>query len=166
MQTNVVELLQSKKTLLRRWFTHRVALTLLQYSLRQMVVENQPPEHRQVEQWLQRDNKTRNINPALQSRSDVKDYQIISQSGTVVVQYFKKIIKETSSYAKYSMFNTEDCPPYQWNSASCHLPLPSLHFTSIWYVSLCTLGVLRDAGCIINNVRPRWLNSINHVLYD
>lgn len=33
-----------------------MALTLLQDSLGQMVVENQPPEHGQVEQWLQRDN--------------------------------------------------------------------------------------------------------------
>lgn len=35
-----------------QYFTHRVALALLQDSLRQMVVENQPPEHGQVEQRL------------------------------------------------------------------------------------------------------------------
>lgn len=40
-------------------FTHRMTLALLQHSLGQMVVEYQPPEYRQVEEWLQQDNKTR-----------------------------------------------------------------------------------------------------------
>lgn len=34
------------------WFTHCMAFTLLQHSLRQVIVENQPPEHGQVEQRL------------------------------------------------------------------------------------------------------------------
>lgn len=62
-----------------------MALTLLQYSLRQMVVENQPPEHRQVEQGLQQDNKTRTINAAFQLRSGVGDYQLADYMITVVI---------------------------------------------------------------------------------
>lgn len=38
-------------------WTHRMTLTLLQNSLRQTVVENQPSEDRQVEQRLQRHNR-------------------------------------------------------------------------------------------------------------
>lgn len=54
----VADCLKKNKNYWGQKFTHWMALTLLQYSLRQMVVENQSPEHRQVKQWLQQQNST------------------------------------------------------------------------------------------------------------
>ncbi len=95
-----------------------MALALLHYSLRQMVVENQPPEHRQVEQGLQQDNKTRTINAAFQLSSDVGDWQLADHLTTVVIhcsggltwkdQKRKHGHMQTTAC---SLINTEYCSP-------------------------------------------------------